>query len=84
MVKPDGWHADVKSGGGIVMSRVERVEGEVQNLSAEELKAFRDWFTRFDAATWDKQIEADADNGKLRSLAERALKDHESGRSTVL
>jgi hypothetical protein len=66
------------------MSRLERVEGEVQNLSAEELKAFREWFTRFDAAAWDQQIEADADNGKLRSLAEKALKDHESGRSIVL
>jgi len=66
------------------MGRVERVEGEVQDLSAEELKAFRDWFTRFDAAAWDQQIEADAENGKLRSLAERALKDHEAGRSTVL
>jgi hypothetical protein len=70
--------------GVIVMSRVERVEDEVQNVSAEELKAFRDWFARFDAAAWDQQIEADADNGKLRSLAERALKDHEAGRSTVL
>jgi len=67
-----------------MMSRVERVEGEVQNLSAEELTAFREWFSRFDAAAWDQQIEADADNGKLRSLADRALKDHEAGRSTVL
>jgi len=66
------------------MSRVERVEDKVQNLSAEELKAFRDWFARFDAAAWDRQIEADAYNGKLRSLAERALRDHEAGGSTVL
>jgi hypothetical protein len=66
------------------MSRVERVEGEVQNLSAEELIAFREWFARFDAAAWDQQIEADADNGKLRSLAEQGLRDHEAGQSTVL
>jgi hypothetical protein len=66
------------------MSRVERIEGDVQNLSVEELKAFRAWFARFDAAGWDEQIEADAGNGKLRSLAERALRDHEAGRSTVL
>jgi len=66
------------------MSRVERIEGEVQNLNAEELKAFRDWFRRFDAAAWDEQIEADAANGKLRSVAERAIKDHEAGRSTFL
>jgi hypothetical protein len=66
------------------MSRVERIEGEVQNLSAEELETFRDWFARFDAAVWDEKIEADAGTGKLRSLEERALKDHEAGRSTVL
>ena len=79
---PCGFHGNLEEG--IVMSRVERVEGEVQNLSAEELKIFREWFARFDAAAWDLQMEADADNGKLRLLAERALKDHEAGRSTVL
>ena len=66
------------------MVRLLNILEKIQNLSAEELKAFRDWFARFDAAAWDRQIEADADNGKLRSLAERALKDHEAGRSTVL
>ena len=66
------------------MSRVEQIEGEVKRLSPDELKAFRDWFARFDAEGWDDQIEADAKNGKLKSFADRALRDHESGRSTVL
>jgi hypothetical protein len=66
------------------MSRVENIEGEVKNLSPEELKAFRDWFTSFDAEIWDAQIEADVKNGKLRSLMDRALRDHESGRSSLL
>ena len=66
------------------MSRVEHLEGQVKSLSLDELKAFRDWFAQYDADAWDDQIEADAKNGKLRSLAERALRDHESGRSTVL
>jgi len=56
----------------------------VKSLSHDELKAFRDWFGQFDAEIWDDQIEADAKNGKLRSLAEHALQDHESGRSTIL
>ena len=56
----------------------------MKSLSQDELKAFRDWFRQFDAEIWDDQIEADAKNGKLRSLAERALQDHESGRSTIL
>jgi len=62
------------------MSRVENIEGQVKNLSLEELKAFRDWFRSFDAEVWDAQIEADSKDGKLRSLAERALRYHESGR----
>jgi hypothetical protein len=66
------------------MSRVEQIEGEVKSLSPDELKAFPDWFARFDAEVWDDQIEADAKNGKLKSLADRALRDHESGRSTIL
>ena len=66
------------------MSRVERIEGEVKNLSPDELKAFRDWFAEFDAEVWDQQVAADVKNGKLLSLAERALLDHQSGRSTRL
>jgi hypothetical protein len=66
------------------MSRVEQVAGQVESLSADELKAFRDWFDQFDAQVWDDQIEADAKNGRLRSLSARALQDHQSGRSTVL
>lgn len=66
------------------MSRVERIEGQVKSLNPEELKAFRDWFARYDAEMWDRQIEEDAAGGKLLSLAERALNQHDSGRSTRL
>jgi hypothetical protein len=66
------------------MSRVEELEVNVKNLSPDELKAFRDWFAHFDTEIWDRQIEDDAKNGKLSSLAEIALRDHESGRSTGL
>jgi hypothetical protein len=66
------------------MRRVEQIEDEVRTLSLEELRAFREWFARFDAEVWDPQIEEDVKNGKLRSLAERALRDHASGRSSVL
>jgi hypothetical protein len=66
------------------MNRVEDLEGQVRTLSSEELKAFRDWFATFDAKVWDDQIAADSRQGKLRSLAERALRDHESGLSSRL
>ena len=66
------------------MSRVEKIEGQVQGLSSEELAAFREWFAEFDAQVWDRQFESDVIAGKLDSLAERALREHASGRSTEL
>jgi len=39
---------------------------------------------RMDAELWDRQFESDARNGKLASLAEKALRDHEAGLSKEL
>jgi hypothetical protein len=66
------------------MSRVEQLEGQVKDLPPEELAAFRNWFTAFDAEVWDRQFEADVVAGKLDDLAARALRDHAAGRSTKL
>ncbi len=66
------------------MTRVEKVEREVQSLSPKELASFRQWFTAFDAEAWDQQFEADVKAGKLDALAERALRDHVAGKSTKL
>ena len=73
-----------KIGEVIVMSRIETIEGQIQELSPEELAAFREWFVRFDADVWDRQFEADVAAGKLDDLAERALLEHAAGRSTQL
>jgi hypothetical protein len=66
------------------MSRVERIEGQIKELTSEELQSLRDWFAEYDAQIWDRQFEADAQSGKLDRLAEDALRDHEAGRSTKL
>jgi hypothetical protein len=66
------------------MGRVEQIEGQVKDLRPEELAAFREWFTTFDAEAWDRQLEADVIAGTLEDLAERALRDHAAGRSTKL
>lgn len=66
------------------MNRLEQVENEVKQLTAEELRAFRDWFAEFESDAWDRQFESDVRNGKLDDLAERALRDHQAGRSTDL
>ena len=66
------------------MSKVENIKSQINELSPEELTAFREWFIKFDAEAWDQQFEADVKAGKLDSLAERALRDHAAGRSTKL
>ena len=66
------------------MSRVEQREKQIAELNPSELRAFREWLDRYDADMWDRQIEADAKSGKLASLVERALRDHDAGRSTRL
>jgi hypothetical protein len=64
------------------MSRVESLEGQVKQLTSEELSAFREWFAQFDAQDWDRQFASDVQNGKLDDLAARALRDYEAGRTT--
>lgn len=66
------------------MGKVEAIESQVRELSAEELTRFRAWFAEFDGELWDRKLEADVRKGKLDTLAEKALQDHASGKSTKL
>lgn len=66
------------------MDPLESIEGQIKQLTLEELRAFRDWFVQFDAAGWDQQFESDVQNGKLDELAARAMRDYEAGRATEL
>jgi hypothetical protein len=66
------------------MTKVQQIESQIKNLSPEELAEFRKWFAEFDNELWDRQLEDDAQSGKLDHLANRALRDHRSGRSTKL
>lgn len=64
------------------MSKLDTLEKRVSLLSAEELAEFRRWFAKFDAVTWDREIERDVKAGKLDALADEALRDHAAGKST--
>ena len=55
------------------MSKVERIEEQVSNLSAPELARFREWYAEFDAAAWDKQFEYDVATGNLDAIADRSV-----------
>lgn len=63
------------------MTKIQRLEKEIEKLTSGELAAFRKWFQEYDASVWDEQIEQDAIVGKLDRLAEKALADHKAGRT---
>jgi hypothetical protein len=65
-------------------NKVKTLEKEVLELSRDELSTFRDWFVKFDADTWDRQIESDIHSGKLDKLAAKALSDHKQRESREL
>jgi hypothetical protein len=67
-----------------IMGSVREIEDAVVRLSPAELAAFRDWFAQFEAAEWDRQIEADVAAGRLDALADEALADLREGRCTNL
>lgn len=68
----------------IYMTKVEMLEREIAELTPEELAIFREWFAAFDAKAWDRQLEADAETGKLNTVAESALSEYRAGKTRPL
>ena len=66
------------------MTKVKKLEKEIQELSRQELAAFGRWFNRFDAAAWGRQFEEDSQAGKLDRFAEEAISEHDAGKSREL
>lgn len=65
------------------MSTVEEIEDAVRKLTPTERATFREWFAQFDAAEWDRQMEADAAAGRLDWLVQEARDDIRAGRATA-
>ena len=66
------------------MTTLEDIEKAIADLPREQLKQFRTWFEKFEAAHFDQAIERDAKTGQLDRLAEEALADFPAGRPREL
>lgn len=66
------------------MSTINEVVKAVQELSPEELEAFRVWFVEFDQAAWDQELEHDVKSGRLDAFAKEALEDLNKDRCSEL
>ncbi len=63
---------------------VMELEEAVSRLAPGELAEFRAWFAEYTAARWDRQLDEDAQAGRLDALAAEALEDLKDGRCTEL
>jgi hypothetical protein len=61
------------------MQNVKSIEEAVRALPLQDLAEFRRWFAEFDLAVWDRQIDADAQSGRLDDLLAEAEVDFQSG-----
>ena len=66
------------------MGKIEKLEQQIRELSAQELAELRRWFVEYDADAWDRQIEADANAGKLDHLIEESATEHKIGKTRPL
>ncbi len=60
------------------MTSVQELENTVASLPKEEYNQFRHWFLDRDWDEWDRQIEEDAEAGKLDFLVKEALEARKS------
>lgn len=62
------------------MLKVEDIEAAIESLSEEEYARFRRWFSERDWQKWDRQIETDAESGKLDFLIKEAFDEKKNGK----
>ena len=60
---------------------VKQLELQVKKLGRSKLAEFREWFRRYDADAWDRQIERDVRSGKLAKFAKEAIASYKSGKA---
>lgn len=58
---------------------LKKIEEQVSTLSETELRTFRSWFMKYDAAHWDEQFIRDVNAGKLNELAAEAFEQYDKG-----
>ena len=61
------------------MSKIEDIQEAIEQLSADDLARFREWFEEFEARLFDEQIERDAKAGKLDKLIAEARANYDAG-----
>ena len=60
-------------------TNIAKIQEEILALSETDYRQLKQWFNDLEWETWDRQIEADSNAGKLDFLIDEALKAKENG-----
>jgi hypothetical protein len=66
------------------MSTVEEIESAIQKLPEKDVWRLDQWLAEHKARLWDKQIEEDANAGRLDKLWQEAKRDMDEGKTRPL
>lgn len=66
------------------MTKLEKIQSAITDLSRRDLSRLRRWLADLDAQLFDEKLERDARSGKLDRLAAKALADDKAGRTRDL
>jgi hypothetical protein len=66
------------------MTKVEKIERAIEQLSKSEFMQLRDWILQRDWQSWDAQIERDAGAGKLDELVGESQEDYRAGGTAMV
>ena len=61
------------------MSTVSEIQQAIISLSESDYAQLRRWFNEYDWEEWDRQIEADSDDGRLDFLVDQATEAKRHG-----
>ena len=66
------------------MSTVEAITDAIAQLPPTQVAQVRAWLVEYEERLWDEQIAQDEREGRLDALAERAIAEHQAGRTRPL
>ena len=64
------------------MTKLEKIEQEIATLGKDDLQKLAGWLAEYQAGLWDKQLEADANAGRLDKLIANARSEIAAAQST--
>ena len=71
--------ADIVWDRGNTMSKIDELKADIERLSSEELAELFRWLSEKEWESWDKEIEADSQAGRLDFLVREARKEKAKG-----